>query len=156
MTFFNKKGTDFLVKIIKKSLRIREESGFTRLDMIQLMLNTRKGQECVEDSKVVDTGFCTAQEIHNKTSEKYLKFTDDQIIANCIGVFFAGFDSFSSSISFLAHELAVNPDIQDRLRAEIDDTLSECNGQLTYEALMKMKYMDMIISGELFQYAIFN
>ncbi|KAK9752578.1 Cytochrome P450 [Popillia japonica] len=52
-------------------------------------------------------------------------------------------------MSFMGYELVVNPDIQIRLQKEIDDTLEECNGKLTYEALLKMKYMDMVISETL-------
>lgn len=50
-------------------------------------------------------------------------------------------------MAFMAYELAVNPEIQDRLRAEMEETNQECDGKITYEALMKMKYLDMIISG---------
>lgn len=50
---------------------------------------------------------------------------------------------------FMAYELAVNTDIQDRLRKEIEETNEQCAGTLTYEALMKMKYMDMVASGKI-------
>lgn len=50
-------------------------------------------------------------------------------------------------MAFMASELAINPDIQKKLRDEIDKTNEECNGQLTYDAIMNMKYMDMVLSG---------
>ncbi|KAF5279692.1 hypothetical protein FQA39_LY18241 [Lamprigera yunnana] len=52
-------------------------------------------------------------------------------------------------ISFTAYELAINSDVQDRLQNEIDNTISNCQGKLTYEALHKMKYMDMVVSETL-------
>lgn len=50
-------------------------------------------------------------------------------------------------LSALAYELARNPNIQDRLINEIDDTNSALDGaDVTYEALNKMKYLDMVWS----------
>lgn len=50
-------------------------------------------------------------------------------------------------MAFMAYELAINPDIQNKLRNEIEETHETCNGKLTYDALMTMKYMDMVVSG---------
>lgn len=74
--------------------------------------------------------------------------TNVDIAAHSLIFFFAGFESISTVMSFTAYELAINPDMQIRLRNEIEETNKNCNGKLTYEALMKMKYMDMIITGK--------
>lgn len=48
------------------------------------------------------------------------------------------------------HELALNPDIQERLFTEIDSIKQELNGSpLTYETIPKMKYLDMVVSESL-------
>jgi hypothetical protein len=41
----------------------------------------------------------------------------------------------------------VHPDIQSRLQDEIDIALKEGEGNLTYEAIHSMKYLDMVVSG---------
>lgn len=69
------------------------------------------------------------------------------IAAQALIFFFAGFETVSALMCFMAYELAINPDIQQRLREEIEETLENCNGELTYEALLKMKYLDMVVSG---------
>jgi cytochrome P450 family 9 len=51
-------------------------------------------------------------------------------------------------MSFMSHELAVNPDLQKRLQDEIDTAILENNGKLTYECIQNMKYLDMVILGE--------
>jgi cytochrome P450 len=62
--------------------------------------------------------------------------------------FLAGFETVTRFICFLSHELGVNPEVQEKLRAEIMDVKSQLNGRkLTYEDLQQMKYMDMVISG---------
>lgn len=70
----------------------------------------------------------------------------DDITAQAVLFFQAGFDTISATMCHIAHELAINPDIQQRLQAEIDDTYEENGGKMPYEVLIKMKYLDMVIS----------
>jgi cytochrome P450 family 9 len=41
----------------------------------------------------------------------------------------------------------MHPDVQSRLQEEIDMTLNKDGGNLTYEAVHGMKYLDMVVSG---------
>jgi cytochrome P450 family 6 len=50
-------------------------------------------------------------------------------------------------MSFAALELAGNPDVQQRLRAEVDAALELGGGHLDYEAVQGLSYMDMVVSG---------
>ncbi|KRT83704.1 cytochrome P450 [Oryctes borbonicus] len=138
---------EFFMKLIKDTIHIRETQGIVRPDMINQLLEARKGKKNYEDSSngVIDTGFATVQEssIHTANTPKQ-ELTDIDIAAQALIFFFAGFDSVSTLMCFMSYELAINPDIQKKLQDEVDDTLRECNGKLTYEALMKMKYMDMV------------
>jgi cytochrome P450 family 9 len=61
--------------------------------------------------------------------------------------FLAGFDTASTLLCFATHQLATHPDIQSRLQEEIDMTLNKDEGNLTYEAVHGMKYLDMVVSG---------
>lgn len=72
------------------------------------------------------------------------------MVGQCLVFFLAGFDTISSLMTFMSFELAVNPDIQERLRKEIDDVREELGSKpLTYEAVQKMKYLDMVVSESL-------
>jgi hypothetical protein len=51
-------------------------------------------------------------------------------------------------MSYVLYELALHPEIQNRLRAEIMQVLKKQNGQLTYDGLQEMSYLDMVVSGE--------
>uniref|UniRef100_A0A6P7FLQ7 Cytochrome P450 9e2-like n=1 Tax=Diabrotica virgifera virgifera TaxID=50390 RepID=A0A6P7FLQ7_DIAVI len=143
----------FFTKIIKDTIKLREEKGLVRPDMIHLLLEARKGNIHSEDQNIVDAGYAIVEE-HLK-ADKTAEITDDDIIAQAFVFFFAGFDSSSTLISFLAYELCANQDIQEKLRDEVKDTLDSCNGKLTYEALVNMKYMDMVVTGKI-KYFIFK
>jgi hypothetical protein len=61
--------------------------------------------------------------------------------------FLAGFDTTSTLLCFATHQLATHPDVQTRLQEEIDMTLNKDGGNLTYQAVHGMKYLDMVVSG---------
>jgi cytochrome P450 family 6 len=50
---------------------------------------------------------------------------------------------------FTIYELALNPEIQDRLREEIANGVADNDGELTYELLSEFKYLDMVINESL-------
>lgn len=49
-------------------------------------------------------------------------------------------------LTFAAYELALNQEIQDRLRDEINEVLENHNGEVTYDAIMEMKYLDRVFN----------
>ncbi|CAG9824140.1 unnamed protein product [Phaedon cochleariae] len=147
---FEKSVSHFFIDLINDTVKTREEKHIVRPDVIHLLMEARKGIQQKEESNVPDTGFATVQEADlGKAGGAVKEITNLDITAQALIFFFAGFDTVSSLMCFMAYELAVNPDIQTRLRQEIRETLDECNGKLTYEALLKMKYMDMVVSETL-------
>lgn len=109
---------DFFIKLIRDAIQIRESQGIVRPDMINLMIEARKGKKTDDgSSEVIDTGFATVQEsaIHTSVMKPKQELTNDDIAAQAMIFFFAGFESVSTLMSFMAHELVVNPEIQKRL-----------------------------------------
>nr|CAD7438013.1 unnamed protein product [Timema bartmani] len=80
------------------------------------------------------------------------EMTDTLLAAQCFVFFLAGFETSSTTISCCLHELAVNPDIQERLRKEVDKVLIKHGGKITYEALQDLKYMDAVVDETLRKY----
>ncbi|KAK4882967.1 hypothetical protein RN001_006286 [Aquatica leii] len=138
ISLFSKKASEFFRNLVRENIQSREKNGIMRPDMIHLLMEARKGRLNNE------------QEPEND-GEKRIKYqlTDDDITAQALIFFFAGFDSVSTLMCFMAHELAVNVDVQKRLQNEIDEVLTQCKDGLTYEALSEMKYLDMVVSETL-------
>lgn len=61
--------------------------------------------------------------------------------------FIAGFETTSSTVTYCLYELAINPDVQEKLQEEIDEVLQKPSG-LTYDAILQMEYLHMVFSGE--------
>lgn len=133
---------------------MREKDGVVRPDMIHLLMEARKGRLKYEkpESSGLDTGFATVQESEIGTTQNYaIEITDEVITAQALVFFIAGFTTASSTMSFMAYELAVNPDIQKKLQQEVDVVVST-NDQVSYEDVLKMKYLDQVVSETLRKY----
>ncbi|CAG9854551.1 unnamed protein product [Phyllotreta striolata] len=135
--FFSKKDRLFFMNIINNNVKEREEQGIIRPDLVNLLLQARKGIKTKNENDTPDVN--TGKSVQNE-------ITNVDIAAHAVVFIIAGFDSNTTLAAFMSYELAVQPDIQDKLRKEIRDTFKKVGGNLTYEALNKMKYMDMVIS----------
>jgi cytochrome P450 len=79
-----------------------------------------------------------------------LQFTGldiDDIAAQALVFFSAGFEVVATLLSFSTLLLAVHQDIQEQAREEVDKVLAEHGGQVTYEAVQSIKHLDSILSG---------
>lgn len=76
-------------------------------------------------------------------------WTDEDLIAQAVLFFIAGFETASSGMCFLLYELAVNPDIQDRLAKEIREHDAKNGGKFDFNSIQSMTYLDMVTSGKI-------
>lgn len=72
---------------------------------------------------------------------------DFNIAAQCFIFFVAGFETSSGSLSFILYELAEHPNIQKQLQEEIDRVLASHDGEITYDSLQEMRFMDKVFHG---------
>lgn len=148
--FFEKHVKNFFKNIVMDTIRQRELQNIFRPDMINILLQIRKGTLNKENQKSVteETGFATVQEDdHISSSSVKTKWNDDELVGQAFIFFLAGFDTTSTSLQFMAYEITVNPDVQKRLQKEIDEMEIVLNGKpLSYDDLHKLKYLDMVIS----------
>ena len=72
----------------------------------------------------------------------------DDFVGQAYQFLIAGFETSGSTISYVLYEMAMHPEIQNRLRAEIMQVLNKHNGQLTYDGIQNLAYLDMVVSGE--------
>ncbi|CAG9806341.1 unnamed protein product [Chironomus riparius] len=122
LTFINKEVGDFFLKTFIQTLDDREASQIDRNDFVKLLLGLKN------------------------------TYTKDQLAAEAFLVFAGGFETSSTLMTFALYELALHPDIQDRLREEILSGFEDNDGKLTYEMLVGFKYLDMVVNEALRKY----
>lgn len=147
-------GVKFFTKTTLQIIEERKRTGQTRNDFLQLLMDTAKeqseteknaGQETTDDILSNYEGETNDQVFKNfQPSKKNLSF--DELVAQCVIFFLAGFETTASTLSFVTYYLALNPEIQDKLVEELDTAIKKCDGKLTYEAIQGMKYLDNVIS----------
>lgn len=154
--FFPTKVREFFQSMVLDTMAEREKKQIFRPDMIHILMQIRSGNlKRQPDSEDVgmnneDAGFATVQESTNHKGNVKTSWTDDELVAQCFIFFLAGFDTSSTLASFCAYELAINQDIQQKAYEEIRTVNAGLNGgQLTYESLSKLKYLDQVVSETL-------
>uniref|UniRef100_A0A8C9R063 unspecific monooxygenase n=1 Tax=Scleropages formosus TaxID=113540 RepID=A0A8C9R063_SCLFO len=117
---------------IKKMLKLTFFSPlilFNRVDFLQLMV----------DSQIPENGSA-------KNDNESLKgLTDHEILSQSMIFIFAGYETSSSSLTFLAYNLATNPDVMKKLQNEIDKVFPN-KAPVTYDEMMQMEYLDMVFN----------
>jgi len=72
---------------------------------------------------------------------------EEIIIAQSLLFLIGGFDTSSTLLTYACYELALNQEIQHKLRKEIDGVLGKYGGSCSYEALLDMTYLEMVLLG---------
>ncbi|XP_033326756.2 putative cytochrome P450 6a14 [Megalopta genalis] len=129
------KITNFFTKVVMDTMNYREVNNVVRPDFINMLLELKRNPRQLENVELTDS-FLTSQAF----------------------VFFvAGFETSSSTIGHALYELALQPDVQDKLRKEIRENLEENAREgksLTYEQVKEFKYLDAVFRETLRKHPI--
>ena len=66
------------------------------------------------------------------------KLTDDEIVINALTFVLAGSETTGAALSYTSYLLALHPDIQEKLQAEIDKYFEDKPVSFTRKGLLKM------------------
>lgn len=130
---------DFIFGIVRQNLEYREKNNVTRKDFFQLLIQLRNTGTVQLDDQ---------WETVIKSDENQKTMSINEIAAQVFVFFAAGFETSSSTLSLCLYELAKNPDIQERVIDEIDRVLEMNNGNITYDCVNDMKYLECCIDGK--------
>ncbi|XP_065214526.1 probable cytochrome P450 6a18 [Planococcus citri] len=154
----DKKVTDYFTKIIKDMVKFREKNNISRGDFLDILIgmkNRSKHTEKINKDQHEDVDFAKfMDQIGDKFVKNDVEMTLELMAAQCLLFFIGGFEGTSATLTFLLFELSQHPDIQDKLREEIKTIIEKNDGQITYEILNKMPYLDMVIAEILRKYAL--
>ncbi|KAJ9577527.1 hypothetical protein L9F63_005900 [Diploptera punctata] len=136
--------------MVKDTVEYREANNIHRNDFMQLMIQLKnKTLGIEEDDPLIKM---PTEESNGLKSNAPFEVTMDVIAAQAFVFFAAGFETSSTTMTFCLYELACNPDIQARVRKEIDSMLKKHDGQVTYEGVLEMEYLDKVVNETLRKY----
>ncbi|XP_038619484.1 cytochrome P450 3A5-like [Tachyglossus aculeatus] len=109
-----------------------------RMDLLQLLLDSQNPKEGSKGKG---------------GSSSWKGLSDAEFLGQAFAFVFAGYETTSNTLSFMSYNLAIHPDVQEKLQEEIDTVLPN-KSPLTYDALVQMEYLDMVINEVLRLYPI--
>ncbi|CAH1645264.1 unnamed protein product [Spodoptera littoralis] len=138
----------FFTSLVLDTMKDRQQRNIIRPDMIHLLMEAKKGQlSHDEKSNDTSTGFATVEESSIGLKKVVNReWSDIDIVSQAFLFFIAGFETISTTMSFMMYELAVNPDVQERLAQEIREHDAKNGGKFDFNSIQSMKYMDMVVS----------
>lgn len=125
MKFFPADVTEFFMGNIRETVEYRIKNKIERNDFMNLVLKMYTNGEKEED-----------------------KITMNELAAQCFLFFVAGSETSATTGAFAFYCLALNQDIQNTLRDEIQSTIKKYDNQITYEGVNEMKYLQMVVDGK--------
>ncbi|XP_060540056.1 cytochrome P450 3A9-like [Pantherophis guttatus] len=138
LTAFSWEAVNFFTKSFSKmkESRLKEGQG-SRVDFLQMMIDSQNNKK---DS--VNNG---KNSTSNGLNHSYKGLSDKEILAQAFIFVFAGYEPTSNSLGYMAYNLATHPDVQQKLQEEIDTVLPN-KAPVTYDAIMQLEYLDMVLN----------
>jgi cytochrome P450 len=154
-----KSPTGVLLDMCKNIINLRKQNpNFRRKDLLQLMLDTKISSE--ELSAMSNEQLTASNEMNEnmtngvqkttqkstlKSTKKEFNLTDDEIKANSVIFFEAGYETTSTALGFVAHILVNYPEVQEKVREEVQELYAK-EGKLDYNTVTKLQYMEWVLN----------
>lgn len=123
ITMSDKEISNFYRDVIQQTINYREKNKIQRNDFINLLMNTR----------------------NNETP-----MTFNEIWAQSVIFFLAGYETSSTALTYTLYELSQHPEIQQKARESVRKVLDKFNGEISYEAVAEMQYVEQCAKGKKF------
>ncbi|EDW91090.1 probable cytochrome P450 6a21 [Drosophila yakuba] len=126
----------FFMRIVRETVAFREQNNIRRNDFMDQLIDLKN------------------KPLMMSQSGENVNLTIEEIAAQAFVFFAAGFETSSTTMGFALYELAQHQDIQERVREECQEVIRKCNGELNYESMKDLVYVDQVISETLRLYTV--
>jgi hypothetical protein len=150
------------VGLIHQRMNTAEYHNNHHHDFLELLVNARKldsGEISKSIKDISDASFKKETNAEISLNQNALtdttgyggnkKLNENEILAQSVLFFSVGFETSSQLLAYCTYCLALNPDCQENLHAEIEQTFNSNYVQIDYDVVLKMPYLDAVISETL-------
>jgi len=120
----------FFMRIVRETVAFREQNNIRRNDFMDQLIDLKNKPLMMSESG------------------ENVNLTIEEIAAQAFVFFAAGFETSSTTMGFALYELAQNQDIQTRVREEVLEIWEKYKGDLSYESVQELVYLNQVISGK--------
>ena len=147
--FMANEHSKFLMSVIESSIIERKTSQTRRNDLVDMMIDAINedprdaSEDGVEDNLLPTEQWEEDSKIMGFTRKKK-NLSHDDVIATALLMLSAGYDTTGTAMGYILYELALNPDVQEKLLEEIREVAPDAK-DIPYETLQSLPYLDAII-----------
>ncbi|CRK87139.1 CLUMA_CG000948, isoform A [Clunio marinus] len=134
---------EFCLKLVTKTVEERERNNIERKDLMQYLIQLRNSKEHNIDADEWKI---------NSSNNSKKNMSIEEIAGNVFLFYIAGNESSSSTIAYTLYELTQNEDLLKQAQRDITSVLEKHAGELTYESIMDMNYIDLCVKETLRKY----
>ena len=146
-------------KVIEERRKnLKSDNPWARVDLLQLLIDCSLSDKQMKGMRIEQLTASTDDVDANLgpkingapkvSKESGHKFSDEEINANAAFFFAAGYETTSTLLGFMTHLLINHPDVQDRVRSEVQE-LFEKENKLDYNCVNNLPFLDAVINESL-------
>lgn len=136
------------MKLLSEVVGARDYKPTSRHDFVDLILTFAKDNVIIGDSV-----FDYKKEDIKKVN---LKVRYETLIGQCVGLFGAGYETSSTTLSVTVYELAKNEEAQRKAIAEVDRYLRKHSDKLDYDIVTRLPFLQACINEALRLYPVLS
>jgi hypothetical protein len=160
MDMFNLSHNGLLYNVCGKIVEARDKNisrsitPWSRHDLLQQMMEAKMSHEQMQTKQGENLTISTdmrhgGDEVPEARTDskggKNLKYmTREEVVANAVLFFEAGYETTSTTLGFVAHILINYPDVQERVREEVQQ-LQDKEGRLDYNTVTELPYLEAVL-----------
>ncbi|KAJ8044878.1 Cytochrome P450 3A24 [Holothuria leucospilota] len=129
----------FFLDVTSQALDLRKDPKNKRVDMLQLMVDAQENHEQTETEEIPDLVG------HKDKGVMKKEMTREELMAQAVVFFLAGYESTNVILTFLSYLLATHPDLQEKVYQEVQEVASAAES-FSYDAVNKMEYLEMFVN----------
>ncbi|XP_049524894.1 cytochrome P450 3A24-like isoform X1 [Dermacentor silvarum] len=143
---------EYFKNVCQRIINERRQAGHVRVTFLQLMMDAQEGTlTSDEDSSAENENrvFEVGSETELASANSSNRLTEIEAMAQCVLFFLAGQETTSTTIAFTAYLLALNPNVQEKLRKEVDECIAKNGPEPSFDTISKLKYLHCVVSEAL-------